>query len=540
MRGVAEGVHDFIVLKPRQVGASTELFCFDLFWNLRHKGMQGLVATDSDENKDFFRDNYAEILKALPSRFTYPLRVSNRTQMAWKNGSRMLFQTAGVRSGARLGRARGLSFVHATEVAFWGDDKGLKALRGALSERNPRAVYIWESTANGFNFFYDMWLDAQRAVTLRPIFIPWWRHELYRLDVGDAPYRVYAKAPLSGDERTWQMEITRRWQVTLTTGQWAWYRWKRAERMGGDQMTMHQEFPTLPEHAFQASGMGFLGDEILARVRAKAEDAPPPQGYRYTFGPTIEACTIDECSPEFGELRVWEQPTERPANTYYVVAADPAFGASAQSDRSAATVWRCERNRMVQVAEYCTNQVGVRHFGWVLTHLCGAYQTSFFILELNGPGIAVWQEILSLQSWGLGSQNHTQLTNVLGSIQHYLWKRPDIMGVSRSFQWKTNANNKSWIMSRLRDGLTQGRAVPRSMDLVAELSTLRQEGDRFAAHGRAHDDRVMTTALALEHYQQAVLPVLYMTPPAAEEMPEEEAAPAHERLLQRFFTAINR
>lgn len=538
IRGVAEGIHDFIVVKPRQVGASTELFCFDLFWNLKHKGMQGLVATDSDENKEFFRDNLGEITKTLPTAYSYPLRVANRAQMAWKNGSRLLFQTAGVRSGARLGRARGLSFVHATEVAFWGDDRGIKALRGALSERNPHACYVWESTANGFNFFYDLWKDAQRAVTQRAIFIPWWRHELYTLSADSKAYRVYARAPLSGEERTWAREIDQRWHVALTTGQWAWYRWKRAERMSGDQMTMHQEFPTLPEHAFQATGMGFLGDDSLARVRTATEGEGAPTGYRYSFGPVIEACNIEVADPVLADLVVWEEPRERPG-TYYVIAADPAFGASATSDRSAATVWRAERDRMVQVAEFCSNQLGVRHFAWVLMHLCGAYQTSFFILELNGPGIAVWQEFLSMQSWGLGSQNLGKLTNVLGSVQHYLWKRPDIMGTSRSWQWKTNQTNKIWIMSRLRDGLTQGRVLVRSPELVSELGSVRQEGDRFAAHGRAHDDRVMTAALAFEQYQQAVLPVLLATPPSLDE-PAREAPPMHEMMLARFFHQLNR
>lgn len=539
LEGIREGIHDYIVLKPRQVGASTEMLVFDAFWANKHKGLQGAVITDSDENKEFFRDVFAELIRGLPAKWSYPIRVNNRTMIAWTNGSRFAYQVAGVKEtsprGSRLGRSRGLAFVHATEVAYWGDEEGIKALRGALSERNPIACYVWESTANGFNFFYDMWQDAQHAATSRAIFIPWWRHELYELHDGDKAYPVYTYQGLNADERAWDREIQRTWGVTLTPGQWAWYRWKLAERMGSDIQMMHQEFPTLPQHAFQASGLGFLGSAPQGRIRQEVDKAPPPQGYRYTFGRQIEDSAVHPVDPLSASLLVWEEPQE---HAHYVISADPAFGASEDSDAAVCQVWRALPQELIQVAEFHSHDTGVRDFAWVCMHLAGAFQTAYFILEVNGPGMSVWQEIERLQSWGWGTGQVARLQSMLGSIQHYLYKRPDTLGRGANWHWKTTDVNKAWIFSRLKDHLTQGSVIPRSKALVDEIGSVRQDGNKFEAHGRAHDDRVVAAALAVEMWQQAAVPVVRLLPPPVEQGPPPEAPPAHQRVVQDFFTRI--
>ena len=68
---------------------------------------------------------------------------------------------------------------------------------------------------------------------------------------------------------------------------------------------------------------------------------------------------------------------------------------------------------------------------------------------------------------------------MLGGIQHYVHRRPDLMGGGLNWQWMSNDKGKAAIFSRLRALVTDGRLSISSADLVDELGTVRQEGEVF-------------------------------------------------------------
>lgn len=528
---------EIVCLKARQIGATTVMMAWDAYWLLRHPGMQGQFNANADDNREYFRDVLQELYKSLPPQFSYPQRLSNKNVIAWANGSRLMFQTVG-RSG-KVGRGRGLSFSHSTEMGEWQNQEAIASLRAAFSERHQHALFIWEGTAKGYDVFYDMWQDAQKAVTIHPIFLAWWMHEDYRLRPTTQRqdkkiFDVYWDGRLTSDERAWQREITRHWQTELTAEQWAWRRWKVAEKMG-DEILAAQEFPTLPEHAFQASGQPFVGHGTLGKLRERLDDAPPASHFRYAFGPTIEQLELAPTTEELAQLTLWEEPDP---NAYYVVAADPAYGASATSDRYVCSVWRASRSRLVQVASFVTHEVTMNQFAWVTCHLAGAYSPSFFILELNGPGMAVHQEIERLKAMGWGTAERGKVLNALASIQAYIWRRPDGMGQGASWQWRTTPRTKIWILNRLRDQLMQDTVVVREPGLVHELGNVRQDGDRFRAEGRAHDDRVIAAALAVEMWSSQALPVLDGLPMAPDPLAPADMPAAHQRAVAGYFRRI--
>ena len=528
---IEAGVHEIYINKPRQVGATTAIGIFDTFWLQKFNGMVGQLVADSDDNRAFFRSIISEIVKSSPKQYRYRVLQNNRNQIFWSNKSRLLFQTA---SAKALGRGRGLNFFHGTEVAYWNGAERISGLRASFSERHPNACFIWESTANGYNHWYELWKQAERAVTVKAIFVPWWRHELYSLDPNSKEFKVYWDSRLTGDERVWQSQILKRWGVTLTPEQWAWRRWKLAEKIG-DEITMHAEYPTLPEHAFQASGSPFLGSVAQARLQDELSRAPDPEGYNYVFGGFIEQTEVNQTDPQMAQLLLWEKPDPK---AFYVVAADPAFGASEDSDMSVIQVWRCGRHGLVQAAEFASNSVTTQQFAWTILHLCGSFMPSaFLILELNGPGMTVWNEIERLRSWGWGTTRRQEFQDALAAIQNYLWKRPDSMGISHAWQWKTNANNKIWLMNHLRDNVLTGRIAIRSRDLVEELSNIRQQGDRFESEGKTHDDRAITLGLAIEMWQNTVVPILETLPPQ-ETDPLPEQVPVHERMVRDLFARL--
>lgn len=538
IRAIAQGKREIVCLKARQIGATTVMMAWDAYWCLRHAGLQGQFNANADDNREYFRDVLNELYTTLPRRFSYPLRLHNKYGMAWTNGSRLMFQTVG--KSSKIGRGRGLNYLHSTEMGEWENPDAIGSIRSAFSDRHPARLAVWEGTAKGYNTFYDMWKEAETAVTQHAIFLAWWRHQEYTLrpdqDRTDRKIMaVYWDGHLTADERAWQRELTRRYHVTLTPEQWTWRRWKLAEKFMQNTVLCDQELPTLPEHAFQASGQPFVGHGLLARLRERLDDAPPARHFRYTFGPTIEQTEIEASTEEMAHLTVWEEPDP---NAYYVVAADPAYGSSSLSDRYCCSVWRASRHALTQVASFMAVEVAMYQFAWVACHLAGAYGPSFFILELNGPGMAVHQEIERLQSFGWGTAQRSNLHSALGSIQAYIRRRPDSMGVGAAWQWRTTPRTKIGILTRLRDQLMQEAVVVRERGLVAELGTVRQDGDKFKTEGRAHDDRVMAAALAVEMWTAQALPQLDGLPPAPEERDIRDMPSAQERALAGYFHRI--
>lgn len=557
-KAVEQDKRDIIVLKARQLGITVVFVVFDCFWMQKHPGLQGAFVADEEANKEFFRDQIKELHAHLPPKWRIPVRLHNKVQLAWEDikkpdgsrrpGSHLAYHVAGTRKNKKLGQSRGIAYLHATEVSTWGDPEGIRSLRASISKRHPARLSVWESTAKGYNHFWDMWQTAQRASTHAAIFAGWWLHEMYSTDAlpnGKAIFDIYWDGRLSGDESSWSREIHRRWDIRISPQQWAWYRYMLAEDQG-DQGLMHQNYPTLPEHAFQASGSNYIGSVVLGRLRESCALAPTPTTHRYSYGRHVEDLQLHETAEELCDLVVWEQPLAKAGERsryHYIIAADPAFGSSEKSDRSVCTVWRATSlNTLIQCASFASSQVSMTHFAWIVCHLAGAYMNSYNIVELNGPGFGVLQEIHRLQMWGWGSSKPSELGNVFGNIQHYLYKRPDSLRSQYAYQWKTTMDTKPRIMGRLKDQLTLGNIDVRDPELVAELATIRQEGNIYTTEGNAHDDRVITAALAVEYWTERVAHVVSLdpSPPDREGGEEEvqEAPPAHERALHGFLARL--
>ena len=80
--------------------------------------------------------------------------------------------------------------MHGTETASWGNEEGLASLIASLAENNPERLYMFESTAQGFNMFHDMYVTAKRAKTQRAIFCGWWRNQFYSIPAESDIYKA--------------------------------------------------------------------------------------------------------------------------------------------------------------------------------------------------------------------------------------------------------------------------------------------------------------------------------------------------------------
>jgi hypothetical protein len=505
--GMERGIRQFVILKGRQLGITTVSIALDLFWGFKHPGLQGGILFDTDSNKEKFRDTIDRYIKSLPRQMKAPPKAHNRYQLVFKNRSDYQYMVAGTRtSNDSLGRAKALNFLHSTECGFYADQDGLDTLSSSLAEKNPMRLYVFESTANGFNAWYDMCMTAKRAIRQKFIFIGWWRKEEYCFDPEDREYQVYWEAAphYSKKEAEWIRKIKQYYDFDISPGQISWYRWHLLEQKKGDEILMKQEYPATEDEAFVVAGSEFFTAERLTNVYLECRKGKY-DSYRYVTGSEFQFTQIHRTNAQNAELKIWEEP--RPEGIY-VMGADPAYGSSEWADRFGLSVFRCFADRIIQVAEYCTADIACYQFAWIIAHLGGAYRNVILNLEITGPGGAVSTELMHLQRSAATIPAGTAgtLLDVMGAIRHYFWMRPDnqLSGSTRSLHTKMDEYTKRAIMNSYKDSFEVGRMELRSTELLNEMRTVVQGGDRggvrdqgsIGAAGRAKDDRVMAAALA--------------------------------------------
>lgn len=505
-RGLEEGAHHYVILKGRQLGITTISLALDLYWVFTHPGLGATLVTDTEENREMFRSTLGMYHEHLPKEFKIPVEGHNRNQMILRNRSRLFYQVAGLRAKGSLGRGKAITYLHGTETSSWGDEEGLASLLASLAETNPDRLYMFESTARGFNMFHDMYVTAKRAKTQRAIFCGWWRNEFYASDPESAVYKTYWDGRLTPEEREWVREIKKLYGFEINSRQMAWWRWKLAEGIRDDAL-MYQEFPPTEDYAFVMTGTSFFSN---ARCTDSVKEAKKevPDYYRYVMGATFTDTEVIKSQERLATLKVWEEPVD---TAYYVIGADPAYGSSDWADRFCLTVYRCYADGMEQVAEFATSELNTYQFAWVISHLAGAYKNSTLNLEVNGPGQAVINELRNLkrQAASLGGPQGKDLMNVLGHMQNYMWRKNDSLGgITNSIGWLTTGPSKERMLNYMKDYFERGMMRVRSLDCIDEMKSIVRDGGSIQAGGRGKDDRVIASALAAAAYAEQIWPRL--------------------------------
>jgi len=508
-KGLADDVHFFVILKGRQLGITTISLALDLYWHFLNPGLQGTLTTDTEENRDMFRSTLSMYMEGLPKEFRIPLLAHNRNQLSLKNRSRLFYQVAGLRAKGSLGRGKAITYLHGTETSSWGDEEGLASLLASLAENNPMRMYLFESTARGFNMFHDMWVTAKRARTQKAIFVGWWLNQFYTAKQGTDIYKVYWDGKLSPEEREWVRDVKKLYGHETNSEQIAWWRWKLHEGIK-DEGLMMQEFPPTEDYAFVMSGTSFFSTARCTDAM-KVSKKINYDCFRFNLGARFEDTELTKSTERLATFRIWEYPVQ---NGYYVIGADPAYGSSDWADRFCIQVYRAYADGLDQVAEFCTHELNTFQFAWIICYIAGVYKNSVLNLEINGPGQAVLNEMRNLKRMAsaMGGAGGKSLYDVLGHMQHYLWRRNDsLTGVSNSIGYLTTSSTKERMLNYMKDYFERGIMQVFSSELIDEMKSVVRDGGSIEAYGRGKDDRVMASGLAAVAYAEQVLPRLIQT-----------------------------
>src|SRR5882672_318475 len=289
--GLSHDIHFFVVLKARQLGISTITRALIAFWAFVHPGLRIALVYDNDSNKEDAREEVRRFVESLPGGYRLDTKSHNRYHTIFPNGSRISYFVAGIKKSkgsGGLGRSRGINCAGCTEVSSWGDIEGLRALERSLAQTFENRLYVFESTARGFNIFHSVWQEAKADdLTKRAIFIGWWAHEGYSIPRENAALfeRYGADGPNEEEQR--KIDIVKyRYGHEVTQEQLAWFRHQfdpSREESDHDiegQDVIQQELPWYEEEAWLMAGSEFFPADRLTEAMKAAKQAPV-KGFSY-------------------------------------------------------------------------------------------------------------------------------------------------------------------------------------------------------------------------------------------------------------------
>jgi hypothetical protein len=503
-KGLQEGVHEFVVLKCRQVAITTVCSVVELFWALANPGVQGAIIADRTDNLERLRRIFASLLETLPPEWRSPehrLVQNNRTGMAFAN--RSVIDLLAAASNPDLGASRALNMMHATECAQWKSLAGVESLKASLARQNPSRLYVWESIANGFNWYYNFCQQAKQDRHMKFIFIGFWANPTYAIPKSDPDFKIYWDGgKLTEDEITRARYVKQQYNTIIKPEQVAWWR-REAEFRHEEYMLRH--YPWHERECFIASGSGFFPAQRTLEISEQLMPSGPPyKGYKYLFNEQFLESRIEPTiDRDEVMLKVWEPPEQ---GGIYVIGVDPSGGGGGDSDDHAIEVLRCYADRIVQVAEFRTNKPLTYQIAWVLAHLAGAYRDHTANLEVTGVGAAVLPEVRNLRMLAergilQGAPGSENILDMIGAVRWFLYKRADTLGgAGNVIAWKANMDNKSQTYSELRDSLMLRRLEIRSPMLIAQMQAIVEDEGWIGAGPDTGENDDLVSALVLAHH----------------------------------------
>ena len=453
-----------IILKSRQMGFSTETEAIITKNTTTHHNYRaGIIAHKETSTTNIFEMSKL-MINYLPDAIRPAQRKSNAKELVFNNDegtgldSKIKCMTAG---GKGIGRSDTFTALHLSELAFWEGDK--KATMTGLLQavpNTPDSMIIIESTANGYEYFKEMWDRAVAGESdFYPLFVGW-----NELDEYSMPYTGFTLT---------QDEIDLKEKYNLTLEQLTWRRWCIKNNCSNDINQFKQEYPICPEEAFLSTGNCYFNKEnIINRINTAPE--PLVKGKFTCYYDGIRIRNQKFLEQEDGNIKIYEYPQKR---VPYVLGGDTAGEGS----------------------DYFTAHVINNITGKQVAVLKQQYNEIEYVKQVYCLGMFYNCALVGLEN--NFSTYPTQKLAELNYPNQFVRKKEDQYNnkYEKSFGFKTTSITRPYILGLLQE------IVHDNIDVIQDKETLREmltfivnDKGRAEAEEGYHDDLVM--ALAISYY----------------------------------------
>jgi hypothetical protein len=450
-----------IILKARQLGMSTltEAIAFTLAFI--YNDYQALVIGHKNDSSQHLLGMTKRYWDNYPFADCYVMKYASRSHLGWDTGSSMQVATAGDKEA---GRSRTVHFLHASEFAFWPNaEDSVTSLWQTVPDASGTGLVI-ESTANGIgNAFHSQWEAAVAGQTqLHPFFFPWHTHPEYMASHIGLPYRNLGN--LNDEEKVLRA-------IGVSDDRLAWRRYMINNKLNGNLLKFHQEYPTNPDEAFIATGMNVFPLDKLNPVYHPEEGC---RGYLRRNGTKVTF----ESHPQ-GPLTVFRAPSEDTEWGDYWIGADPTN--TTEGDPACAQV--LNRRTLEQVAVFRDN-INAGTFAEELFKLGLYFNKAMIVVEKEGPGLQTVGELKGLRYPRLYKGKKVD-------------KTPGRL-VGTTYGWSTTAQTKHLAVGHLVQAVNDQDLIIHHRETYTEMKHfIVENGEYKPADDKGHDDTVMALAIGV-------------------------------------------
>lgn len=463
-----------IILKARQMGFST-LAESILFKETATKFNinTGIIAHKEEATTNLFNMS-KRIYTNLPDDMKPSLRNSNAKELIFDNyegtglKSKIKCMTAGADG---VGRSDTFNNLHISELAFWTGDK--KATMTGLLQavpNLPNTMIIIESTANGFEYYQELWQMAVNGESdFIPLFVGWNELEEYKM-----PYNGFT---LTEEEKKLQ-ELYK-----LSLEQLTWRRWCINNNCGGDIEQFKQEYPINPQEAFLSTGNCIFNKEnVIERLQGITE--PIKRGYfEYNIAEAIKGKMTDIrfIPDKKGCISIYKEPNQ----SKYVIGGDTA--GDTLGDEFSADVIDAKTMRQVASLEMQTDEdlyaKQMYCLGWYYKskNARGEVTPALIAIETNFSTFPQKElERLSYPNFYIREvfDNYSKTT-------------------TKQFGFLTTKKTKPVILSNLVQLVREDVNIFNHKKTLEQMITMvKKENGKQEAEQGFHDDKVMSVAIA--------------------------------------------
>lgn len=451
-----------IVLKSRQLGISVLSCAYSIWLAIRFSNTSCLLMAHSLDGADGIFTKLKQLYGSIPKAIRPRLINNNRKELKLDNGSRITVISCGTKESAR---GTTLRFVHVSEAAFCNEniDKQILAIEQCLT---PNGQIIVESTANGFNFFSEMYSKAAQGESMyKPFFFGWVDDKLMFAD----EYKQFAEryvalhGKLPGIDELDNAELAL-YHRGATIEQIVW---RRLKISNSSETQFAQEFPSTPHEAFITTGDNVFDNK---KVQERIENLHQKTVPMPTTLPAI-------LKPWYNRgFSLWEKPEK---GIKYFIGVDSAEGLGGSSDYSVAEI---VDHSGCQIAEFRSNKVKPYEFFEIVKELGYWFNTAYLVVEKASAGQTVCDRLYN---------------DVRYPLMHK-YKSWDAKGRGqRKPGFETTKQSKQRIIDDFVELHSKDMLRINSEVLLQEMKMFVYKDGSAKASSGYHDDTVMAFAMAL-------------------------------------------
>lgn len=458
-----------IILKSRQLGFSSVALALSLYYANTQPNTTCLLMSYSIDSATGIFEKLKQMYFTIPEAFACKLENNNRKELKFKNGSRIIISTCGNKDVAR---GLTIKFAHLSEVAFMKEtvEKQMLAIEQALV---PNGYMILESTANGLNYFNELWNKANNGETMyKPFFYNWYENK--SMFSKDYEYSMMVWNKRENPIPTYD-NLTSEEQVLFDKGATIEQLiWRRLKINNASEEQFKQEYPSTPLEAFITTGNSvFDSSKIIERERYI--DSPKTKSELKDIPKTL----INHVGKSFF---IWQKVNK---DLKYYIGVDSAEGIG--QDFSVACVIDEDGK---QVAEFRSNKIPPYQFSELVYELGKYYNYAYLVIEKASAG-------------------HTVISKLRYDFKYmnmHKHKSYDARGKhKKKIGFETNSTSKPMMINHFRESFEEGQTLIQSPHVLEEMKVFIADDRGFmnALKGR-HDDSIIAYCLALQGLKSGI------------------------------------